>query len=92
MIYQTSRYYTQLIDYIAFYPEGDNYPIVYYEVDTSGNSSWYEHVYSKGERLDQIAYKYYYRPDLWWLISEYNPNISDFNNIIPGTVLRIPRV
>lgn len=92
MINQTSRYYIQLIDYIAFAPEGDNYPVVFYEFDSPGKLTWYEHSYSEGERLDQIAEKYYKRPDLWWLIPEYNPVIEDFTAIAPGTILRIPRV
>jgi hypothetical protein len=92
MIYQTSRYYTQLIDYISFYEGGDNYPIVFYEFDAPGIVTWFEHVYSVGERLDQISQQYYYRPDLWWVIPEYNPEIDDFNNIVPGTIIRVPRV
>ena len=92
MIYQTSRYYTQLIDYLSFYPDGDNYPIVFYEFDAPGTITWIDHQYLEGERLDQLAQKYYNRPDLWWVIPEYNPNISDFNNITPGTILKVPRV
>ena len=92
MIYQTSRYYTQLIDYLSFYPDGDNYPIVFYEFDAPGTITWIEHQYLEGERLDQLAQKYYNRPDLWWIIPEYNPTISDFNNITPGTFLKVPRV
>ena len=92
MIYQNSRYYNQLIDFISFYPEGDNYPIVFYEFDSPGKISWWEHIYTQGERLDSIANKYYNRSDFWWLIPEYNPNIADFTNIPSGTMLRIPRV
>ena len=92
MIYQNSRYYTQLIDYVSFVPDGDSFPIVFYEFDNPGTVKWQEHVYLEGERLEQISQKYYERPDLWWVIPEYNPQISDFDNIVPGTVLRIPNV
>ena len=92
MIYQNSRYYNQLIDYLAFSENGDSYPIVFYEFDNSGVISWWEHIYTEGERLEQIAQRYYNRPDYWWVIPEYNPKVSDFANIKPGTVLRIPRV
>ena len=92
MIYQTSRYYNQLIDYISFYEEGDNFPIVFYEFDNPGTVTWAEHTYSAGERLEQLSQKYYNRPDFWWIIPEYNPNIEDFNNITPGSILRIPHV
>jgi len=92
MIYQTSRYYTQLIDYLAFSPDGDSYPIVFYQFDDPTTISWWEHVYVEGERLEQIANTYYQRPELWWLIAEYNPQIVDFLNIVPGTTLKVPRV
>lgn len=92
MIYQNSRYYSQNVDFVAFQENGDELPIVFYEFDELGRVTWSEHVFSSGERLDNIAYRYYGRTDLWWLIPEYNPEIVDFDNILPGTVLRIPRV
>ena len=92
MIYQNSRYYSQDVDYVAFVENGDELPIVFYEFDELGNSTWTEHEYKSGERLDSLAYTYYGRPDLWWLIPEYNPEVKDHSNIAPGTILRIPRV
>ena len=92
MIYQNSRYYNQLIDYVSFVQDGNANPIVFYEFDVPGKLSWWEHVYMQDERLEQIAYQYYSRSDYWWLIPEYNPEITDYTNIVPGTVLRIPRV
>jgi hypothetical protein len=92
MIYQNSRYYNQLIDYVAFIQDGAANPIVFYEFDNPGTIRWWQHIYKQGERLEQIAYQYYKRSDFWWLIPEYNPEIGDFVNIKPGTVLRIPRV
>jgi hypothetical protein len=92
MIYQNSRYYNQLIDYVAFDETGAANPIVFYEFDDPGTITWWSHTYQEGERLDAIAYSYYKRSDFWWLIPEYNPEIGDFTDIKPGTVLRIPRV
>ena len=92
MIYQNSRYYTQLIDNVSFVQDGNANHIVFYEFDIPGKVSWWEHVYMQDERLEQIAYQYYSRSDYWWLIPEYNPEITDYTNIVPGTVLRIPRV
>lgn len=91
-IYQNSRYYNQLIDYVSYSVDGSSLPIVFYEFDNPTKISWWEHIYTEGERLDQIAYTYYKRPEYWWLIPEYNPQVPDFTNITPGTVLRIPRV
>jgi hypothetical protein len=92
MIYQNSRYYTQLIDYVSFTQDGNSNPIVFYEFDVIGKISWWEHTYNQNERLEQLAYQYYKRPDYWWIIPEYNPEIVDFTNIAPGTIIRIPRV
>jgi len=92
MIFQNSRYYNQLIDYVAITQDGNANPIVYYEFDNPGKISWWEHQYVEGERLEQIAHQYYKRPELWWVIPEYNPTIVDFINIVPGTIIKVPRV
>jgi hypothetical protein len=92
MIYQNSRYYNQLIDYISLAENSDELPIVFYAFDDPGVTTWQEHIYTQGERLDQIAFKYYTRCDYWWIIPEYNPEVEDFSNIPAGTILRIPRV
>ena len=44
-----------------------------------------------GERLDQLASRYYGDPSLWRVLARYN-NIADPNQIPPGTTLRIPPV
>lgn len=92
MIYQNSRYYSQYVDYVSFTENGDELPIVFYEFDTLGRTEWFEHVVKADDRLDTIAHDYYGRTDVWWLIPEYNPEIVDFANIAPGTVIRIPNV
>lgn len=87
-----SRYYTSDIGYVKKTVDGDYTPIVFYQPDELLNIKYTEHVYKSGERLDYLAYKYLNRPDLWWAIAEYNPEIKDFFNIPAGTVLRIPSV
>jgi hypothetical protein len=44
-----------------------------------------------GDRLDSIAYSYYGNPELWWIISIANNNITR-GSIFPksGTQLRVP--
>lgn len=92
MIFKGSRYEYSTIDFIATDPNGGSYPIVFYKFSDLGLINYYEHVYVQGERLDQIAQKYYQRPAFWWYIIEYNPQIKDFLNIQPGTIIRVPRV
>lgn len=91
-IFKGSRYEYSVIDYVATTPTGSPNPVVFYTFSSLGYITYQEHTYVYGERLDQIAEKYYKSPEHWWVIPEYNPEIEDFTNIKPGTVLRIPRV
>lgn len=43
-----------------------------------------------GERLDTIAYKVLGRPDLWWVIADANPEIVYPDNLVTGSIIRIP--
>ena len=43
----------------------------------------------EGDRCDNLAYRFYGSPELWWFIARVN-NLSA-NNIPAGTSLRIPR-
>jgi nucleoid-associated protein YgaU len=91
-IYKGSRYEYSTIDFFKVSNQGDNNPVVFYEFSQLGLISYWEHVYVKNERLDQISHQYYKKPEFWWVIPEYNPEITDFLNIEPGTKLRIPNV
>ena len=52
-----------------------------------------EHTTIEGDRLDLLAGMYYGQPLLWWVIADANKaTIFDPQNLIPFTVLRIPRV
>jgi len=47
---------------------------------------------NKGDRLDLLAQQFYSDPNLWWIISSANGNLSQNSLNIPlGTQLRIPR-
>lgn len=51
------------------------------------------YIYSKvGDRLDNLAYKYYEDQSLWWVIAKAN-NIGKGSWLVePGLLLRIPSV
>lgn len=91
-IYVSSRYYNQKIDYIQLEEHGHATPIIFYEFDDLRNKKYTLYTYSQNDRLDQLSYRFFGRPDMWWAIVEYNPEIQNFINIQPGTVLRIPNV
>jgi hypothetical protein len=87
-----SRYQESVVDYFRKVEYGTTYPIVFYKFDSLTNISFFTHTYSQGETMQGLSQKYFRRPDLWWTIAEYNPEITDFFNLTPGTVLRIPSV
>jgi hypothetical protein len=91
-IYTGSRYEYSDVDFFSVKPGANQNPVVFYSFDVLGSINFVYHEYIEGERLDQLAWKYYQRPSFWWLIPEYNPEIEDFTNIKPGTLLRIPSV
>ena len=91
-LYVSSRYYFSPIDFLQVETGGEVKPIVFYEFDQLKNKSYTIHTVVYGDRLDQLSYKYFNRPDMWWAIIEYNPEIRDFFNLTPGTYLRIPNV
>lgn len=91
-IFKGSRYEYSTIDYVATDASLVEEPIVLYTASDLGLTSYWEHTYVQGERLDSIANKYYKNPKYWWLIVEYNPEITDFIDITPGKILRVPNV
>jgi nucleoid-associated protein YgaU len=41
-------------------------------------------------RLDQVAFRMFGDATLWWAIADANPDVLWFDEIPPGTLLRIP--
>lgn len=91
-IFKGSRYEYSNIDYFTTERNGADKPYVMYQFSNLGLTNYWEHVYKQGERLEQIAFKYYSRPEYWWIIPEYNPQIDNLNAIEPGTILKVPNV
>lgn len=48
-----------------------------------------DHILKRGERLDQLAHRYYGDSDYWWVIALAN-RIQDPFLMVPGTRLRVP--
>lgn len=91
-IYLGSRYENALVDFIAFSNPLDAAPLVVYNFPPLGRLTYSDYTWTEGDRLDQVAVKFYKYPEKWWLIAVYNPEIEDHQNIPAGTVLRIPHV
>ena len=91
-LYANSRYYNQNIDFIQLEDGEDITPIIFYQFDDLTNVKYNIYTTAQGDKLYQLSYRFFGRPDLWWAIVEYNPQVTDFFNITPGTQLRIPNV
>jgi hypothetical protein len=49
-----------------------------------------QYVWSVDDRIDLLTSGVYGDPNLWWIIARANPEIMDWSEVAPGTVLRIP--
>lgn len=85
-----SRYEYAAVDYIPTGFDQVKVPSLFYSFDTIGSVKYREYIWVSGDRPDILANKFYGSPEMWWVIAEHNPEISDFLSITPGTVLRIP--
>ena len=91
-IFSGSRYKNSVVDYFTKAEYGSATPVVFYSFDALDSISFFTHIYNPNETLHSLSQKYFRRPDLWWTILEYNPEIVDFFSIPAGTTIRIPSV
>lgn len=54
--------------------------------------SFTNHQVTADDQIDVLAYKFYADPTLWYIIANANPEVTDFMNLVPGSLLRIPSV
>lgn len=54
------------------------------------NFTFYQVV--EGDTVDNLAYRFFDKGQLWWLIADANPEILDWTTLKAGTVLRVPYV
>jgi len=87
-----SRYYDATVDYFATKPNGENAPVLLYDFSEFGALNYIDYEWKNGDRLDNLATKFFLFPTRWWIIAEFNPKISDWLNVPAGTNIRIPRV
>jgi nucleoid-associated protein YgaU len=52
----------------------------------------FEHVVMEGERLDQLASRFYNDPKKYWLLLDANPEVlNPFELLRPGQRIRVPQ-
>jgi nucleoid-associated protein YgaU len=91
MITRNSRYNRDRV-YASRDPGRADQPIVGLRLHEAGElTSRREHRVVAGERLDQLAHRYYGDPLKYWLICDANDAVFPEDLMVPGRVLRIPR-
>lgn len=46
----------------------------------------------EGDRIDILASDLLGAGQLWWMLADANPEVLDWHNLDPGTIIRIPLV
>lgn len=54
--------------------------------------SYTVHTVVFGDRFDSLAGVAYDDPEFWWIIADANPNVTYPDDLVPGTLLKIPVV
>jgi nucleoid-associated protein YgaU len=57
---------------------------------TTGPAQFAYYIVVDGDRFDSISFKVYGLPDYWWKIANANPEVFYPDNLITGSILRIP--
>lgn len=86
-------------DYISRYA---NIPYYYNTLDNkyiSGITKWLSedieylvHNVDRDDSLDKLSYYYYGRPDLYWVIADFNRITDCFSNLTKYKTLKIPNI
>jgi nucleoid-associated protein YgaU len=89
MIFEGSRYSRSPVLRVTD-DDGKVYPAIYGGVFNAPSGFLYHNVVD-GDRLDNLAYRYYKDATLWWFIANANPEIFYPEDLKPGQIIRIPQ-
>lgn len=90
MIFEESRYETATV-----LPIADNNGVYHATIIPGPVATVQEytvHVVQDGDRLDNLAGQAYGDAEFWWKIADANPNLAFPDELVPGTLLRIPKM
>lgn len=88
MIYEDSRYSLDPV-YRVQAADGVVRPTVYADGQPI-NPPFFNHVVVGGERFDTLAARYLGNAEFWWHIADANPEVFYPEDLIPGSIIRIP--
>lgn len=88
MIFEDSRYAKSVVLRTEG-ADGVSRPTVY----ADGSPIYVPFIYYtvvEGDRLDNLASRFFNNPEYWWHLADANPEIFYPEDLTPGTVIRIP--
>lgn len=89
MIVIGSRYAGQPVVNVPVDAEGDTTACVF-GPPAAGPASFMYYTVVQGDRLDLIAFRLYGVSDFWWKIAFANPEIVYPDNLVVGSIIRVP--
>jgi Phage Tail Protein X len=88
MISSNSRYADDVVTTVDV--SGGSRQVILLNPPVASTFNYTAHVVSGAETIDGLAYAYFGDATQWWQIADINPEILDWNNLTPGTTIRIP--
>ena len=89
MIINGSRYMGQPVLMVPIDAEGDSTTAVF-GPPPAFPSTFVYYTVVQGDRMDTIANNLYGVPDYWWMIANANPEIFYPDDLVVGSIIRIP--
>jgi nucleoid-associated protein YgaU len=90
MISANSRYASSTVVSATF--EGQTIQVITPSQQVPFTFSYVTYLWTGHDRLDRLAYANYGDATQWWRIADANPEILNFELLVPGTLIRIPFV
>lgn len=90
MIVNGSRYMGQPVVSVPIDVQGDTATAVFGGPPTPGPTVFVYYTVKAGDRMDSIAFGLYGVADFWWKIANANPEIFYPDNLIVGSIIRLP--
>lgn len=90
MISASSRYADSTVATLV--KDGQDVAVIVPSAQVSYSFTFIHHTVVAGERVETISNQYYADPTLWWRIADANPENLWWDDLAPGTIIRIPSI
>ena len=88
MIGPTSRYATSTVSVVE--DDRGKHQSVNIPAPTDKTVSFTYYQVEATDRVDMLAFNLYGSGQFWWVLADANPEILDWTDLTPGTIIRIP--